>query len=540
MLSSVFAILATLAGCVGVVADPIAAKSAAPPTPASASPSATTDRMSLGTNLDANSYYDSGGRWVNAAHQFSGFFGCKDYTSLGYPLEDADAISVMKGYPAGTYHLYYEGTATIGIAGAQMANVQTHDATPGTESTTTADVLVPQADSVLRIHVTRLDRLHPLRNLKLMCPSYSVDTTQVFRPEYTRWLAPFACLRFMDMESMNSNTQQHWNQRIKPDRWDQTSFGVAYEYMVSLANDARKDAWVCVPLQADDDYVRQLAVLCTQFKQTVHVELSNELWNDGMRINFMANWTPANDPVAGLAWDGKIESGKIVPFTDASGHTVARMDGRSRAARRAAERAAQVGKIFRDAFAARSSKLRIVWAGQAMWDAWARDGLEWVDAKWPGGAAAAFDELAVAPYFLFGKLPDHASLDQCFQSCRNYIDHDLAPNLDAHAALARKYHLALVAYEGGQHLFPWGEPIDTPANLPTVMQTDPRMAQLYSHLLSVCQQKGFVLFMNFSYISPWSKWGYWGVLQSNAGPATPRYQALADWSAGKAPPDAQP
>jgi len=543
MISSVVLFLATLAGCTGVVADPLVANSAAPQTPAGlSSPATPTRTLQLGTNLDANSYYDSGGRWVNASHQFSGFFGCKDYTDQGYPLEDADAICEMKGYPAGTYHLSYQGTATIVIPGATVQNVQGPTAAAGADGVTTAEVVVAQADNFLRIHVSKLDPQHPLRNLKLICPGYPVDTTQVFRPEYAKWLAPFTTVRFMDWEMMNSNAQQHWNQHIKPDQWDQTSFGVAYEYMVSLANDAHKDAWVCVPLQADDDYVRHLAQLCTQFKQKVHVELSNELWNDGMRVNFMANWTPANDPVVGLAWDGKFENGKIVPYTDANGHQVPGTDGRCRSARRAAERAAQVGRIFRNVFASRAGQLRIVWAGQAMWDAWARDGLQWIDAKWPGGAAAAFDELAIAPYFVFRQdLPAHATIEQCFQSCRNYIDHDLSPNLDAHAVLATKYHLALITYEGGQHLFPWGEPITGPGNLPTAMQTDPRMGQLYTHLLNVCQQKGFVLFMNFSYISPWSKWGYWGVLQSNLGPATPRYQALADWSAGKTPPaDAQP
>ena len=532
MLTCAVLVLAAAGGCVdvpnGAPVQQVAANSPAAPA-----------RMALGTNLDANAYYDSGGKWVNVAHQFSGFFGCKDYGVNGYPLEDADAICEMRGYPAGTYHLSYEGSATVSIAGAQLVNVQQSGAGQ-TNNLTTADVIVPKADNLLRIHVSNIDPKRPLNHLKLICPGYDVNTTEVFRPEYTKWLAPFGTLRFMDWEMMNNNTQPHWNQRIQPDQWDPTSFGMAYEYIVAMANALHKDAWVCVPLDADDDYVRQLAQLFTQIKQKVHVELSNELWNDGMQVQFMANWKPANDPATCLKWDGKIENGKIVPFTDASGNQTAGTNGRTRAARRAAERAAQVGKIFRDAFGNRARQVRVVWAGQAMWDAWARDGLEWIDAKSPGGAAAAFDELAVAPYFQFSKsLPDHATLDQCFQACRDYIDKDLSPNLDAHAALASKYHLTLVTYEGGQHLLPWGEPIDGPGNLPTQMQTDPRMADLYTHLLTVSQQKGFALFMNFSTMGTWSKWGYWGVLQSNAGPATPRYQALADWSMGKSAPRAQ-
>jgi fibronectin type 3 domain-containing protein len=66
------------------------------------------------------------------------------------------------------------------------------------------------------------------------------------------------------------------------------SQGVAWEYMILLANATHHDMWINIPVSADDDYVNQLAQLILNGNQytrgldkdlNVYVELSNEVWN---------------------------------------------------------------------------------------------------------------------------------------------------------------------------------------------------------------------------------------------------------------------
>jgi hypothetical protein len=66
------------------------------------------------------------------------------------------------------------------------------------------------------------------------------------------------------------------------------SQGVAWEYMIMLANATHHDMWINIPDPADDDYVTQLATLILNGNQYtrgldrdlhVYVEYSNEVWN---------------------------------------------------------------------------------------------------------------------------------------------------------------------------------------------------------------------------------------------------------------------
>src|SRR5208283_406493 len=61
-------------------------------------------------------------------------------------------------------------------------------------------------------------------------------------------------------------------------------YGLAWEYIVQLANQSGKDAWINIPIAATDDYIRQLALLLKKWLKPnirIYIEHSNEVWNFG-------------------------------------------------------------------------------------------------------------------------------------------------------------------------------------------------------------------------------------------------------------------
>ena len=135
-----------------------------------------------------------------------------------------------------------------------------------------------------------------MKNLKVLQPGYSLASYPTFTNEYLgllRNLRPNV-IRFMDWTHTNSNTTANWADR--PKTTDATiakvpvagdlhpAKGIAWEYVVQLANALHTNVWVNVPAHATDDYVRQLATLLKSrlaSDLTVYLEYSNEVWNSG-------------------------------------------------------------------------------------------------------------------------------------------------------------------------------------------------------------------------------------------------------------------
>jgi hypothetical protein len=95
----------------------------------------------------------------------------------------------------------------------------------------------------------------------------------------------------MDTLQTNDNPVTSWAQRTQPITPQQSALsGLAWEYVIQLANTSGKDIWVNIPEGVDladttsNNYVTQLAHLMkANLKSGIHVylEYSNELWNSG-------------------------------------------------------------------------------------------------------------------------------------------------------------------------------------------------------------------------------------------------------------------
>ncbi|HEV2673897.1 MAG TPA: PA14 domain-containing protein [Aliidongia sp.] len=160
---------------------------------------------------------------------------------------------------------------------------------------------------------------------------------ELFSAQYKSFLSYFSGIRFMDYLATNGNRQQHWADRVTPGQASQYQAvggygwqgkGGSLEYLVALANETGKDAWINIPVGVDDDYVTKLAQLLafgsdgtTPYTSAqahpaypplnsnlkVYLEYSNELWNTGY-VQSSMNQSLASAAVAAggspLAYDG--------------------------------------------------------------------------------------------------------------------------------------------------------------------------------------------------------------------------------------------
>jgi hypothetical protein len=111
----------------------------------------------------------------------------------------------------------------------------------------------------------------------------------VFTNQLLQAVSPFSTLRLMEFLQINANPVTSWaGRKLATDPTQQDPRGVAWEYVIQLANAANKDIWINIPQGVNlsdtsaNNYVTQLATLLKANLNPnlhVYVEFSNELWN---------------------------------------------------------------------------------------------------------------------------------------------------------------------------------------------------------------------------------------------------------------------
>ena len=148
-----------------------------------------------------------------------------------------------------------------------------------------------------------------------------------------------------------------------------------------------------------------------------------------------------------------------------------------------------------------------------------------------GTVAQNVDALATAPYFGYA-VPDTFTLDQLFTEITTgglvtggYPGGMIAQVLSYAASdysVASAAGLPLIAYEGGQSLVAPASDT-TLQNLYAAANRDPRMGAAYTTFLTGWNLGG-QLFVNYSDVSAYTQWGYWGAL--NISQSHPRLNIL--------------
>ena len=417
-------------------------------------------------------------------------------------------------YPVGNYTLLYDGQGTIEFD-LQSASVVSQ--TPGRMV-----VNVPPGGNGVFLKVTATNASNPLRNIRFIMPGFEATyQTHPFNPAFTARLQGFKVLRFMEWSLVNGSGVTNWTDRALPTDYTYSIRGVPLEVQIQLANAVKTTPWLNLPVKATDDFMQQFATLVkAQLSPSLnfYLEYSNETWNGMFSQN---TWLRSQGVAAGLNTD---------PTIAAADYT--------------ALRATKMFSIFQTVFGGTSRMIRVI-ASQA-------------DNSWLSEQTLAFqnafasaDALAIAPYFNcddrasggFGMIGDPLTANQvAAMTADQLIDIELAKingcalqQMQSNAAVARKYGLKLVAYEGGQSLVGYNGTENNAAVTAVFIASNrsTRMAGLYAQYLQNWISAGGDLFVNFTDVTAYTKYGSFGALeyQDQDINSAPKFQALATFMA---------
>lgn len=426
-------------------------------------------------------------------------------------------------YPAGDYVVRYDGDGIL----QYWHNGKLRDSSPGRQV-----IEVDPTKGGIGINVVSVNPTNPIRNLHILMPGGAcegdpmracrrdadcapsfcatferIHEKQRFHPTFLKSIERYSVLRFMDWMDTNHSKQRWWKERplIEDARWSVK--GVPVEVMVELANLTGADPWFNIPHLADDDYVRRFAELVKASldpTRKVYVEWSNEVWNPMFAQSAYAR-----------------EQGLALKL--AKNDTEANL-------RFYARRSVQVFAIWEEVFGGRERLVRVL-ASQAV-NPWITENILGFEK-----AYAHADAIAIAPYFGYhlGD-PEHAAAN-AKKTDGELIAELLESGLDApaswvekHAALAAKYKLKLIAYEGGQSLVGVGPVVENEALNARfdAINRDARMREVYAKYLGLWKKNGGELFVHFVNCSTFGKFGRWGAMENLDQPRStaPKLDAL--------------
>jgi hypothetical protein len=451
----------------------------------------------------------------------------------------------------------------------------------------------PSQATLLRIRISNINPANHLRNLRLIppggicgddpfryaenatgCPAGNfrpfeqVYMTYHFHPLMLQALRPYRTLRFMQWQGIVDD--------VSPSTWDERSqltdaiWGSGWgdqspplELMFELSSLLQADLWVNLFYWADDTYVRNFAELAHELLDptlTLYLEYSNEVWNGAYPYSLYGNqieaWAEARWP------DAVDEHGNLV-----SGYTK-RMNW-------VGMRSAQICALWKAVWGTDAERIRCVMPG-GPWEFPASEALACpLYAAENGGNNCAGQMYAVAsaPYF-GGYINDNRNTDGGYHEQLlawtqepdgglNSLFHELrtgellladdfadagaiaaaADVIRQNKAVADRFGLKLISYEGGQHLTPlsslgtscndWNNSSDCPPfravqNLLIAANRDPRMGELYTEYLNEWRRLGGSLFVHYTAVSlPSGQFGSWGAKESILQPDSQAYKQQA-------------
>ena len=482
----------------------------------------------LGVNLEALRDYDRQFMFIDAMKTSRKFGSAKTpYDGKatigpdGWPMDDAGTLVMTDVKNVnGVYHFFAGGKCDLSTLNSP-ARVQNLAYDAKRDRTYAEVVVAAESDKPITLSLAFKNTGGAgLRDIKLLRPGYDSDA-QVFTGEFLLALHPFGAIRFMDYLRTNNSKVSKWAERCKPtDAQYSTEKGGPYETAIQLCNFAGKDAWLCVPALADDDFVRQLGQLVRdQLRPDLHCyfEYSNEVWN-GQFQQYKQNKSAAQAEVS--AGDQTLNDGG----KDTNVEYWAR--------KRIAKRAVEIKKLLGD-----DPRFRVILASQVGYQPAGgvlKMQLEYVE-KYFGPPSQFFYAVAGAPYFSPGKDEADPAKKKWFTerddiTCDQICDRLMArtgtsanDNVKAFHALAAKYHLRTFAYEGGLDLQQFNKHLD----MKIASQYDPRAGAAVEDYLNKWYSAGGDAMFYFDLSGRYTKSGYWGLTEDIRDLSAPKYQAAA-------------
>lgn len=453
-------------------------------------------------------------------------FDIRPFGTWAPPVDDPDRF--MPDW-SGVYSVSFKGQAQIGVRGSltpRVSQVAYNSAT----NTTSCKLQVPKGEGLIILTLTNTRRTPAspagtgITALKVIRPGYDPNTKQVFTKEFLEMLRPFKVLRYMDWLHTNYNPGYYgdpghhaleWKDRRKPTDATQVSaygkYGVAWEYVVMLANLTKTDSWINIPVAATDGYIRELAKFLKENlnkDSIIYIEHSNEVWNFGFP-QYIYNKLAAID---------EVKSGKSVLNNDGIN------DEERFAHRRHAKRLRDIAMIFAEVFGKDqlNKRIRPVYASWVISpDAHYRDVLAWCE-KTYGPVKNYFYSMAVASYYNAHDASKTATPDEVLDAMFKSSD-DAQKYLIPLRDLAKQKGLKFMQYEIGPD-----NGGGDPTNVANRIRANrlPRMKDLILYDAKRWFANGGDLYMYFAAPGAYSRHGCWGLSEDVADLNTPKWKAI--------------
>jgi len=469
----------------------------------------------------------------------------------GYPLEVPYAVAGVEQHvftllpsclEAGRYVVLWEGDGEL--------NVELSCAVVSRSANRMVIQMNMSDDGgAMVLKIRRSARGNHVRNIRVLRESEENRdlAANPWRQDFLDWIAPFGTLRFMDWQRTNNSTESTWAGRKRPtfytmvgddgnmdpllgtvnSPFDQLySGGVAHELIIDLCNRTGKDCWICVPHFADDEYIRQMAMMYRQRLNRnlkIYLEFSNEIWN--WQFN-QAQWMLR----AERSGDALVKQG--IPAW------------KNRQTREGDRHPERIGWLFRHTFgiwervfsgADRQRIVRVV-SSQFGWYDVVQRTVKYVMEN--GGA----DALSVTGYFG----PDDTAYSRweaaganctaamVLEDMNRIIDGPVKNGIAQYKALAAQYGLTYNCYEAGQHIQPKNQAETNYMPALAAAQSDPGMYDCYIKNLRYHSEAGVSLFVVFSSVGKQGeRWGSWGHAPKYSTPLSqaPKLRALIEANA---------
>lgn len=409
-------------------------------------------------------------------------------------------------YPSGEYTVLYDGKGKLEFWGA--ASIVS--STPGK-----IIIKVDSAKGGFFLRIMETDPESYVRNIRVVMPGF-IDTFQKnpWNPSLLKRWKGMKCLRFMDWMHTNGSKISMWSERPQPGDATFTGKGIPLELMIDISNRLKADPWFCMPHLADDDYIRNFAMMVKQQLDPglkIYVEYSNEIWNGMFE---QSKWAGNQGIKLGFAEK---------PWEAAWNFT--------------AYRSVQIFKIWEDVFGGTKRLIRIL-PTQAANPYVSKRIMEFQDAY------KHADALTIAPYISFNvpaqsdKLNAETvskwTVDQALDHMENKSLPESIKWIQDQKKAAEEKGLKLIAYEAGQHMVGvgGGENNAVMTKLFHEANIHPRMGEIYNKYFDAWTEAGGDLLCYFSSVGSWSKWGSWGVMQyADEDPSkSPKYTSAIRWA----------
>lgn len=404
-------------------------------------------------------------------------------------------------FPSREYRLIVEGEGQVSLQfGA------------GGTFTCPVDTLVSVSGG-LALRIDASSESNPISNIQFLRPEYTENfQDHTFTERLLTFLDDFQVIRCMDLLRTNNSPVRQWSDRSSPTYYTQTlSNGVAWEYLVQLANETNKDIWINIPHRADDNYNVQLATFLEanlNQESRIYLEYSNEVWNGIFQQNSYAS-----------------EMGHILGFSG---------EPWERAWKYTAHRSAQVFSLFEQTLGTDEKLIKIIPSQSA--NPWLSNQLiNYFNDPQFNPTEVQADALAIAPYFAGSVANEIVANGEVNSITPAEIVARMESSLmrtkddiDANLAVAEDNNLDLITYEGGQHLVGSGgnENNDILTQKLIAANHHPGLERVYCDYLDYWYENNSGLFTHFSSHGSYSKWGSWGVKETMADVENPKYLAM--------------